>query len=617
MSGTGESHSSEINGMGRGTPPTRGRGPLVLTDSEYQGLLEAPPGLKVKRAFLVVLGTLVFLACVVLMGFQVVIQGFDSFPINYEGREIKVNLTPILFLLLSMVGLWLLARGVLFGTDGLRENTNYLPGVSKKRETPLEVGGTTAQVKFRTFATSRLFAALFLALLATVNLLIFGFEITSENETGSWLVLGGPTLFVPTSLLPLLISVGLAIYVVLSTGVIVVSETEHFYVFEEYRGLGLAPWNTEVPKERVRGVYLTNAKLGAKLTWVLPFAIHGGLLLIEGASLLNEFAFGQAFICGTMYLVQALADFLVLLILLLKHQTMLQIHTDEKRYELQFSPPAATPVLRERLEHLFGLDQTPSSREPALEVGVGGPEVLGPGTRNLGRLTNWLRLLVGLALVVIPVLSRVYRVYAGEPLRFVLFISGLIIAFRSFKEDFSSKRHPFTSSFDPASKTLHLWYRWAWMRTTYQFRQVERDDLEVRPWVRDMDVFDYLLWGALSVMLAMDLTSFALLTPSSFDGFPALLGLHVAGFLGVQFFVFLALCDPQWSLLVKTPGALVKVPVPRGAAAGSSGRGKLGDWFHRWNYARKHQKRPIALRLLISFVGWLAGAGFVLGVVLI
>lgn len=625
-----------------------------LSDAEYRKLFQLDPRRLLLRRLLLIVGTLVLVTCLALAFAPSVVLPFLDFtlPITYEGREFTMNLTAPFFLLVSLLGLYCVARGALLGLDGLWENKFHVPHHTRPRETPVK---EDAVLKTRSFASSRLAAAAILILLAVVNATIFGVDLTSENEIGSWLVLGGPTLFYPTSVPPLVVAVGLVGYVVVSSGVVVVKRTPHLVIVERYRGLGLVPWATEIPRDRIRAALVTNAKSGARFLWCFFFLLHGGYLAVQGSALVfDPNAFGMAFVGGTMYWIQALVDFAVLALLLLRHQTLVQVHTDEKRYEMQFAPPAATPVITRQLERVLGVPVASSKRDAMHQKREAGSEVgreagseagkeataeeslAAPRTAPGTRLRAFHRVGFGACLVILAVLTRVFSFYAGQALRFAFLITGTILLVKGFKQDFSSPRDPFQVERVPASapasdppgpqsNTINVLVRrrWAWYKETHFFPAVPADHVTRRLWIPAFDVFDYLVLGGLALLLGMDLAVVLVLVPPAASSYGAFVVGHVIGFVLLMGTTFGVLCHPREMLLVKTPGGLVQVLVPpssQGSPSASRGRtlGRLvRAGIRKWKLAWRDHRPLLLQRLGLALALALIGAAVVVGLVVV
>lgn len=579
--------------------------PEDLTEEELEALVAPDPRKGKLRWVLFVAGLAVVGLSLYLIFGKVVLDGVEV-VVKYEGQEFHVNLSVVPWVLIGLVGLWLVARGVLLNTNRLRENTTYIPFASRRRELPV---GEPAKVKVRSFASSRLVAAVLLLLVAVAGYILFGVELTSENDVGSWLVLGGPSMFYPTSVLPLVFSVGLFLYSILSSAIVTFSQTKHFYVVEEYRFL--APWITEIPRDRVRGVYFSNCHTGAKLAWVVPFLVHAWWLVVDGVSFFNPASFGQAHLVGGFYLFTAAVDVLVLALLLFKHGLMIQIHTDEKRYELQFSPPAATPSVVTLLEKMFGIDVQRSRPPRRRKLGKDDKTGAEEGARFLGLARDYHRLLAGITFVALAAASRIWHFYAGELLRFALLTWGTTLFVKGFKEDFSSPRNPLVLK-ERVGVDLQVRRRWVWYSETHRFLRSATANRRFGAFFATLDAFDYAAMFAVPFFSGLELASVLLMVPASSPAYAQLLAPHLSCAALVLTLLLLVVTNPQPALEVddsKVSGVVYRVrfpglPVDLDTGARTSEKISLAT---RWKKALRVESSKLTFRVGIILGSLLAG----------
>ncbi|MHA1510382.1 MAG: hypothetical protein ACTSRX_01530, partial [Promethearchaeota archaeon] len=309
----------------------------ILSKEEIDLLKQHSPN-KIKLRWISFgLGIILFIISILFFVFE---WTFDLFEIEmtYDDEVRPLNLSVFFGVFLLTLSLMLISQ-VLMNTNNYDENSFYIPKWISKREPLLykskekRLVNEVDFIKFRSFASSRFIAAILMIGMAGINISIFGTEIDTENHIGSWFFLGGPSMFYPMSAFMLLVGVGLLIYSLLSTSNISFSKSENFYFVEENRFP--MPLMTEIPRDEVISARLTNAKTGPRYFWIIVMSLNLILCFTDGFHyLLNPFAFGAGYLVGALYITTGFIHLIALCILVLKHQTLLEIVTKEKRYEI-------------------------------------------------------------------------------------------------------------------------------------------------------------------------------------------------------------------------------------------------------------------------------------------
>jgi hypothetical protein len=578
--------------------------PKILTDEELVTLKQPMK----KKQFLglgFVFSGIVLLVTalsIFLTGFQV--QGF-SFTILYQDEPKVVNISFVFSILLSYIGLWLISRYHV-NKNRLRENTTYIPHFSKRREPLMR---KTVQpdgsheldlIKIRSFASSRLLAAVLLFVMITYNAIKFGVDLTGENQLGNWFVLGGPTLFYPTSFVAVFIAAGLLAYTLLSASVITFSKTPHFYQIEEYRFL--APWMTEIPREDVKAIRFTNAHTGAKFLWVPVFGFHITLLYVDGIHLLvNPLNYGNAFLAAGTYIGSATIQLIVLLLLLLKTHTLLEIVTDEKLYELQFSPPSMMPIVRSAIEELFGVPALTAHSKPYQLAHIDpNPEDNSLSSMKSYFIKDWFQVLFGLGLILLGIISQVHTFYAGQWMRIVFYFFGFIFLLRGIKNDFSSPRSKIGIFHHQAKNELYLRREWAWWNESFRFNRIRKEEIALKIGIKKLDFYDFLAALGFPVVLGLDIGAtleyFVPGTPSQY--FP-LLHILFGGIILFALIYFLIL--PRPALFIDSGSIHYHYALPGilSHQLFKNGKSPFGRWLELWSTVLKTNSKVCILRLIV------------------
>ncbi len=532
--------------------------PRVLSEEELKQLKEPATIKQILAILLAILGlsTIIWALWLFLSG---TVIDWLIITYVYQEEDVVVNISPLFSIFLTYVGLWLVSRYSV-NRNLLRENTTYIPHLSLRRE-PIVKGEGSTLIKIRSFASSRMFSAIILLIMVFAMALKFGVKLTEENHLGSWFVLGGPTLFFPTSFFPAIISIGLVGYVFLSSSVITFSRTEHFYCIEEYRVM--APWKTEIPIQDVKAIRVTNANTGPKFLWVVIFVPQIYYLYTDAFHLLlNPLNFGNAFMNGTVYLISGTVQLIVLLILLLKTQTMLEIATDEKYYELQFAPPAMMPIIRNAIEELFGIPAlTEHTKKYQLTNLEPNQDENDEDRLNKLIIQDWTQLVFGFALFMTAFLSQISSVYLGEFSRLIFYMFGIIYMVRGYKSDFSSPRSKMVIFHNKNKNELYIRREWAWLNEVFKFTNISKEHYSMQFWIRKLDFWDVL--ASILIPFALGFSS-GLTVPYAIPGTPSSLFplLHFGISLIIILFQMYVLISPAFTLKLNTPSIKYQVRLP-------------------------------------------------------
>ncbi|MHA1731133.1 MAG: hypothetical protein ACTSU5_04285 [Promethearchaeota archaeon] len=444
-------------------------------------------------------------------------------------------------------------------------------------------------LKFTSLARSRLAAALVLLVTALVQYVQWGFAFATETAKANWLVLGGPTLFLPTAFFPTLFAVGLLIYVVASFKRVSLERRDDAFTITERRLS--RELTTEVPRDEVHYIGLSNSHAGARLLWVLPFGIHAWWLGVDAFSFLcNPFAFGRGYVTGFFYLLQVAADGVALYLLLFRHQLSIEIHTRDSRYELQLAtdPRDAIP----KLARLFGVPRT-AAQVPVRELG---PEPLdGPVTGHswTSRFLRYRRVAGGVAFVLVAVFSRAYNVYAGDPLKLVLFLGGLVWITRGVKVDVAGVEFLETRGALTGTHDLVVERRSGRFLSTQYFPGLGPDQATKQWGLPRFDAWDAAIVGSVAAVCSLQVGLVALLVPDTNPLFGSLLGVQILGAAGLLSACWFVYYLPERFLVVSRDPNRYDFPI-----------GKLGP-YRALDGARK---RSLHLRLAFVALASLLGA---------
>ncbi len=519
----------------------------ILTKEELNLLKQQSPKKKVLRWVLFALGIIMFIISILFF----VLEGtVDSFVVemSYDDEIRPLNLSVFFGVILITLSLILISQ-VLMNTNNYSENSFHIPKWSSKRE-PLiykskekRMVNEVDNIKFRSFAKSRFIAAILMIGMATINISVFGTDIDTENHIGSWFFLGGPSMFYPMSAFMLLVGVGLLIYSLFSTVNIVFSKSENFYFVEEFRFP--MPWMTEIPRDEVISARLTNAKTGAKYFWIILMSLNLILCFTDGFHfLLNPYAFGAGLLVGKFYVLTGFVHLTALCLLLLKHQTLLEIVTKEKRYEINFNLPAVkSPDLVEMIKICFDLN------------------VSGDNDSNLTQtqVKDWRNLITGLIFLITGIVSVITFRFAGDPVRIVLYIFGFMLVVKGFKEDFSSSKNGFKILKSNENQELMVQKNWLWFKSVYKFN---KPDYKYEFRLGKLNFFDILMIIFVPLVVGLDISGALYFIPGSIPDLIWMKILHIFGDSILLILTLNVIIRPVNVLFVKNEFLSYEYPIP-------------------------------------------------------
>ncbi|MHA1339292.1 MAG: hypothetical protein ACTSRZ_11630 [Promethearchaeota archaeon] len=363
----------------------------------------------------------------------------------------------------SIIGLYLIVR-FRYNVSKLRNSSLFIPKISKDNENLRKEDVNQGNyLKFRSFPSSRLIITIPCLVLTIVCAIIFGVQL-GESYYGNWLILNGFSLFYPIAFIPFVVSIGLIIYLIISSRIITIRNTQNLLIFDEFRFVG--NYKTEIPKEDILIINFSNLHLGPKYIWclfILPFVIY--IYKLGFPLVLNPFAFGYAFLAGGLYIFSGTLMLVILLILMLRIPYSIEIITRSKRYEMQVSIPAFVDELKSSIMQVIGLkrnhfnddryesnsfnriNQNEASAlffKTQLEnnnlIKNKNNEEKSYKNKNKGRYIlklnrSWIRLIAGVSFIGLGLVSDIFHFYAGDLFTYFLYIFGVILIFKSIFKD--------------------------------------------------------------------------------------------------------------------------------------------------------------------------------------
>ncbi len=406
----------------------------------------------------------------------------------------------------------------------------------------LSAGRDPGQHRVVSIPWSRLVAGALLVAVGVLSFATLGVGFTDRNKIGIWLYLGGPSVSFPSGLIPLITGAVLISYAIAGVKVVVMHEKYGLLTIRELRPL--SEIRTSIPTKDIRVAHASNAASGPRLLWIAFFSFQIFLLLIDGASLLgNPHAFGTAFLVGGMYVLSACVQIASLVLLLFAGNHSLTIITGERVYSLiyhtlpslGFAPPSRGPPLLERV------------------LGAAFPSAFHGGEREFRHPADLKRLVLGIGLLVITILSRAFYFYAGEILWFGFLVFGGILIGQWFKNDFATHGGAVIRAGGDAKNPQHVMSKRGWFQDEYFVNPgtggspSSRASIDPAPVLRPRNLVppDHLAAIGIAVLTGLDIFMTVLLAPAGNPLTAGTIVLHVG--IGVAFILlaFFTTFDPR------------------------------------------------------------------------
>lgn len=196
---------------------------------------------------------------------------------------------------------------------------------------------TSDTLRFTSFSWKRFVVALLLLIVGIIDLLVFSPLSGRHVPTGSIMTFEGPSYFLSTGLIPLIVGIILLLYCILSYFKGEFSKDNDTIVLNEKR----FKWNVKnvFKKEEIIRISLSNNEIGIKYLWLflfIPYLIINYYYMT--LNFLQPFVIGLVNFTAVVILFSLVVVISSLFILYLMPQWYLKIYTDQGKYELWFEP---------------------------------------------------------------------------------------------------------------------------------------------------------------------------------------------------------------------------------------------------------------------------------------
>jgi hypothetical protein len=272
-------------------------------------------------------------------------------------------------------------------------------------------------------------AVLILGFFAIYTYNTYGLRTSVQFPEGAWMVLGGFSLFFPTSLLLLPFTFWLLLCTISSLKRIKFTQKEKKIEIEEH-SLLIFRKNVSISQDEIQSVSIDSGSIGTKWLWVCFYGTHMFLTITDGVHLLTDpYVFGLGFANGWILVISGILDFIVLLLLLIPNECLVKISTKTDVIMLKFSAIRNKNKKIKEIAALFGIsarlspEKIQDETQENLENNVKGKPILPTS------------LILGVLLILIGLISQMLRIYAGTALLLIFYFFGIMLILKGIKVD--------------------------------------------------------------------------------------------------------------------------------------------------------------------------------------
>jgi hypothetical protein len=255
------------------------------------------------------------------------------------------------------------------------------------------------------FRTTYLISIGLIIVFALYTYVVYGIGWIDIFPQGTWLILGGFSLFYPTSGFQVLCGIVLLIQMIGSAKSLhITANDDQINVQERYK-IGFKS-SFAVKRSSIARISMETGGPGKKIWWALVWGLHIAYILTDGVFLAtNPFVFGYGISNAWLYIVTALIDLVILILILWSNELILAIETTTNLYHLTITADAGTLT-----------------------------EVLGMKSENTTlQSKNQTFLSLGILFLAISILTRWFNVMYGTPVRLMIFLLGMLLVILGWK----------------------------------------------------------------------------------------------------------------------------------------------------------------------------------------
>lgn len=256
------------------------------------------------------------------------------------------------------------------------------------------------------FRFTYLIALAFITIFAIYTYIVYGIGWIDIFPQGTWLVLGGFSLFYPTSGFQILCAVIIGIQMFFSAKKITITPNNDIINIQEQYKIGFHS-EISIKRKELARVSIEAGGPSKRIFWALVFGLHIAYLMTDGVFLItNPFVFGYGVSNAWLYITTALLDIIILILILWPNELILDIETTSYFFHYEITADSGD------LYTLLGVDNKGTMKQPDAKKNV----------------------VIGILFLVIAVITRALNVALGTPVRLPVFLLGIILLIWGLKK---------------------------------------------------------------------------------------------------------------------------------------------------------------------------------------
>lgn len=429
--------------------------------------------------------------------------------------------------------------------------SSYLDKYFKNYEKP------DKSIRFNSLPLSRVIASIFLLVLGFTDLFIITGAISHHQPPyGNALFLGGPSFFYTAGFFPLLLGIGLIVYVLLDTYKGNFARSNNNLYFHEFRKNSILI--TKIDKGEIELIGYQNNKLGPKYLWVIlltPFIMI--FSFIEGYYILNAPLLTTP-IQGILLIFSGIMECFALYFLVFRQQNYLKIITKRNIYDMWFSPfKKYFGKNNEKTEEINEIFDPSQNRENKKITEFMDNNKISSTHRNyINLLLSIFFMISGIIMLVlyfsVGIFGNLYTMFS--------IIFGIILLIKAFSKDFGNKNGDYID-FDKSNNSLRFYrkYKNIFLNKFHNIFAFNIKEARIENRFRRLNFFDFLIIPILLIFSTIETVQSWAISSTPITIIDSII--TTIFLILVYFLIFIYLCVPMNNLLFRTQTVKSFIPV--------------------------------------------------------
>jgi hypothetical protein len=287
-----------------------------------------------------------------------------------------------------------------------------------EQEGPQNITSNLHSIKFISWWWNGLLALTLACIVIVYTYIEYDAVSVGLFERGTWLILGGFSLFFPTGGFLFIMGIPMFIGVVGSINQIEIQKEQSDRLVIRERRFGLILKSTNFDLNSVKLIKLEVGRFGIKMIWVFIFGLHAIYLLNDGLHLItNPFLFGYGTENALVFIITGIVEIMMIIIIIFPGEEHLEIHTNTEFHLLRFH------IWRNKSELIYSINSILGIQKTQKDVIASqSPKSITFVPKHSQTAIKYL--VYGLVFWIIAIISRILNFYAGTPLRLALYFIG-------------------------------------------------------------------------------------------------------------------------------------------------------------------------------------------------